>query len=185
MRGAARWVAGGAAVALLAACGGAAPGATTAARPRSFTTPVYDAQGQEVATLRMTQQGRDSVRVVLQSTRVRAGTHGTHLHAVGRCEGPDFTSAGAHLNPANRQHGLRNPRGPHLGDLPNLVVGANGQGTLETTVASASLTPGQAPLFDADGTSLVIHASADDMVTDPSGNSGARIACAVIAAPTS
>ena len=173
----------GAALATLAACGGPGTAGTTPGRPRSFTAPVYDAGGQEVARLTMTQVGADSVRVRVDAMRVPAGTHGTHLHAVGRCEAPGFTTAGAHLNPANRQHGLRNPRGPHLGDMPNLVVGAGGQGTLETTIPGR-MTPGQAPLFDADGTSLVIHATADDQVTDPSGNSGARIACAVIAAPT-
>jgi Cu-Zn family superoxide dismutase len=109
--------------------------------------------------------------------------HGTHLHATGRCDPPGFTTAGGHLNPAARQHGLRNPAGPHLGDLPNLTVAANGTGRMEATIA-ATLTPGQAPLFDADGTALVVHAGPDDMVTDPAGNSGARIACTVIAAPT-
>ncbi|HEX2205745.1 MAG TPA: superoxide dismutase family protein [Longimicrobium sp.] len=183
MRNAVRKMAmAGAALATLAACGG--PGtAGTSARPRSFNEPVYDASGQEVARLTLTQIKPDSVRVRVDATRVPAGTHGTHLHAVGRCEPPGFTTAGPHMNPTNRQHGLRNPQGPHLGDMPNLVVGANGQGTLETTVAGR-LTPGQAPIFDADGTALVIHARADDQVTDPSGNSGDRIACAVIAAPT-
>ncbi|HEX8693451.1 MAG TPA: superoxide dismutase family protein [Longimicrobium sp.] len=176
-------VALGGAVLVLVACGPAAQQAAGPARPRAFTQPIYDAQGQEVGTLTATAQGRDSVRLAVVATRVPAGTHGTHLHAVGRCDTPDFTTAGPHLNPASRQHGLRNPRGPHLGDLPNLVVGAGGGGRLEATVAG-TLNPGQAPLFDADGTALVIHAGADDQVTDPSGNSGARIACVVIAAPT-
>jgi Cu-Zn family superoxide dismutase len=172
----------GGAVLVLVACGPVAQQAP--ARPRAYTIPIYDAQGREVGTLTATAQGRDSVRLAVAATRVPAGTHGTHLHAVGRCDPPDFTTAGAHLNPAGRQHGLRNPRGPHLGDLPNLVVGSGGSGQLQVTVAG-TLTPGQAPLFDADGTALVIHASADDQVSDPSGNSGARIACVVIAAPTS
>ena len=176
-----RWMMAGGAVLLMAACG-PAPEAGTA-RPRTYDIPLYDAQNQQVGTVTVTQATRDSVRVAVRGTRLPAGTHGTHLHAVGRCEAPGFTTAGAHLNPTNRQHGLRNPAGPHLGDLPNMTVGANGQGTLESTVAG-SLTPGQAPIFDADGTSLVVHASADDNVTDPSGNSGARIACAVIATPT-
>ena len=174
-------VAGGAVLGMLAACG-PAPEAGTSARPRSFTLPVYDAAGQTVAQLSMTQEGT-SVRVRVQSSRLPAGTHGTHLHAVGRCEPPGFTTAGPHLNPTGRQHGTRNPQGPHLGDLPNLTVAGDGTGTLEATIAG-SLTPGQAPIFDADGTALVIHATADDMVSDPAGNSGARIACAVIAAPT-
>ena len=177
----ARGVVMGGALLALAACGPAP--ASEPARPRAYDLPVYDANSQQVATVRLTQQGRDSVRVSVAATRVPAGTHGVHLHSVGRCEGPSFTSAGPHLNPTSRQHGLRNPAGPHLGDMPNMTVGANGQGTLETIVAGA-LTPGTAPIFDADGTSLVIHASADDQVTDPAGNSGARIACTVIATPT-
>jgi superoxide dismutase, Cu-Zn family len=171
----------GGALLMVAACGPAP--APEQARPRSYVIPAYDAAGQQVASVTLTQQGRDSVRVAVATTRVAAGVHGVHLHAVGRCEGPQFTSAGPHLNPSSRQHGFRNQAGPHLGDMPNMTVAASGQGTLETTVAG-SLTPGVAPLFDADGTSLVIHASADDYVTDPSGNSGNRIACAVIAVPT-
>ena len=166
----------------MAACTPAGQTAGETARPRSYEIPAYNAQGQQVASVRLTQQGRDSVRLVVTTTGVAAGTHGTHLHAVGRCDTPDFTTAGPHLNPTSRQHGLRNPQGPHLGDMPNLVVAANGQGTLQHTVAG-TLTPGQPPIFDADGTALIIHASADDQVTDPSGNSGARIACAVIATP--
>ena len=173
----------GAAAAVLAACGPVPGGTAASARPRSFTVPLYDANGQEVATAVLTQVGRDSVRLVTQSTRVPAGQHGIHLHASGRCEAPGFQTAGPHLNPANRQHGLRNPQGPHLGDMPNLAVGANGQGRAEWTLAG-TLTPGEGAIFDPDGTALVIHAGADDQATDPAGNSGARIACGVIAAPT-
>ena len=104
------------------------------------------------------------------------GDHGLHLHAVGRCDGPAFQSAGAHWNPAGRQHGHLNPAGAHAGDLPNLTASANGRGAINFMVTGGSLA-------DADGTSLVIHAQADDYLTDPSGNSGDRIACAVLAPP--
>lgn len=171
------------AVGILAGCGAAAAGTQGAPQPRTFTQPIYDASGQTVGQLTLAQRGRDSVRVTVEATHLPAGVHGTHLHTTGRCDPPGFTTAGGHLNPAGRQHGLRNPNGAHLGDLPNLTVAANGTGRMETTVA-ATLTPGQAPLFDADGTALVVHAGTDDMVTDPAGNSGARIACSVIAAPT-
>lgn len=171
-----------AAAAVLAACQ-AGVGSAGAPRPRTFSEPIYDSTGRDVGRLTLTQMGRDTVRVVVESTGLAAGTHGTHLHSVGRCDAPQFTTAGPHLNPAARQHGMRNPAGPHLGDLPNLVVGANGRGRMEATL-TGSLNPGVAPIFDADGTSLVVHANADDMTTDPSGNSGARIACTVIAAPT-
>jgi len=177
-----RGVAAVAMAGILAGCGAAMQTQGTG-QPRAFSQPIYDAGGQTVGQLTLTQRGRDSVRVVVEATRLPAGTHGTHLHATGRCDPPGFTTAGAHLNPTARQHGMRNPNGPHLGDLPNLTVGTNGTGRMEATVAG-SLSPGQAPLFDADGTALVVHATADDMVTDPSGNSGARIACSVVAAPT-
>jgi Cu-Zn family superoxide dismutase len=104
------------------------------------------------------------------------GDHGLHLHAVGRCDGPGFQSAGAHWNPAERQHGHLNPAGPHAGDLPNLTVSSNGRGAINFLATGGALD-------DADGTSLVIHAKADDYKTDPSGNSGDRIACAVISPP--
>ncbi|HEX9938711.1 MAG TPA: superoxide dismutase family protein [Longimicrobium sp.] len=183
MTGTIRGVMAGAAVAVLAACGATQQG-TGSSSPRAFSVPIYSANGQQVGSFMVTQVSADSVRLVVESTSMPAGTHGTHLHAVGRCDAPQFTTAGPHLNPTNRQHGLRNPQGPHLGDMPNLTVGANGQGRLETIVRG-SLTPGRAPIFDADGTALVVHATADDQVTDPAGNSGARIACGVVAAPTS
>lgn len=92
---------------------------------------------------------------------------------------PDFTSAGGHFNPANRKHGLKNADGPHAGDLPNLEVPPAGSGRYET-LAGVSLVSGLGLLFDADGSALVVHAAADDDVTDPAGNSGARIACGEI-----
>ena len=184
MRRTTKGIVAGAAVVALAACGAATQRSAAGTRPTEFATPIYNASNQQVGTFTVTQLSPDSVRLVVQSTALPAGTHGTHLHAVGRCDAPAFTTAGAHLNPANRQHGLRNPQGPHAGDMPNLVVGANGQGRIEAIVRG-SILPGHAPLFDPDGTALVVHASADDQVTDPSGNSGARIACGVLAAPTS
>lgn len=172
-----------AAVLALGACAPAGGGTTAQeeVRPRQFTVPLYDAQGAGMGTLTLVQRGTN-VQVQVSGMGLPAGTHGAHFHEAGLCEGPAFTTAGGHLNPNGRQHGLRNPNGAHLGDLPNLVVGANGRGTMEATLAG-SLTPGQAPLFDANGTAFIVHAGADDQVTDPSGNSGARIACAVVAAP--
>ncbi|CAA9301386.1 MAG: Superoxide dismutase [Cu-Zn] precursor [uncultured Gemmatimonadetes bacterium] len=175
------WLAGGALMAL-GACAPAGQAGEGEMRPRQFTAPLMDAQGRNVGTVTATQRG-GNVHVQVAATGLPAGTHGTHLHEAGICAAPGFTTAGGHLNPTGRQHGMRNPNGPHLGDLPNLTVGADGRGSMEATVAG-TLTPGQAPLFDANGTALVVHATADDMVTDPSGNSGARIACVVLAAPT-
>ena len=98
------------------------------------------------------------------------GVHGIHLHDVGLCEGPSFESAGPHWNPTNAQHGRENPDGPHQGDLPNLTVGADGTARLTLAMPEG--------LIDGNGAALVIHADPDDNRTDPSGNSGARIACA-------
>lgn len=112
-----------------------------------------------------------------------AGVHGIHLHEKGLCDGPKFESAGAHWNPAGKKHGRDNPEGAHAGDLANLTVAADGTATVSIPVAGAKMASGNMMLADADGTALVIHAKADDYKTDPSGNSGDRIACAVVAAP--
>ena len=120
----------------------------------------------------------------LRSTLIPKGAHGIHIHAVGVCEpAGKFATAGGHFNPGNKQHGLNNPAGPHAGDLPQIDTKTVEQGYYTTTTKAVSLTSGPASIFDADGTALVIHASADDQVTDPTGNSGDRIACAVLAAP--
>jgi Cu-Zn family superoxide dismutase len=120
----------------------------------------------------------DKVSVNIAAAGLGAGVHGAHLHSVGKCEAPAFASAGPHLNPAMREHGHANPKGSHLGDLPNLVIAEAGTGTL-TFDLPGSRSEVEAALFDADGAALVIHAAADDYRTDPSGNSGARIACGV------
>ena len=112
-----------------------------------------------------------------------AGVHGIHLHEKGLCEGPKFASAGAHWNPGAKQHGRDNPAGPHVGDLANLTVAADGTAKSSIPVAGVKTASGAMMLADADGTALVIHAKADDYKTDPSGDSGDRIACAVLAAP--
>jgi Cu-Zn family superoxide dismutase len=112
---------------------------------------------------------------------IGGGTHGIHVHTLGSCS-PDFGAAGPHWNPDGKQHGLRNPLGPHGGDLPNLNVPANGSVTFDIVVPNATLRGGSRPMLDSDGASLVVHAFADDYLTDPSGNSGDRIACGVIVA---
>jgi Cu-Zn family superoxide dismutase len=139
-----------------------------------------DAQGVEVATATLRQNGDNSVTIEVRTTRVAAGTHGIHIHAVGSCTAPSFTDAGAHFNPSQMKHGLENGAGPHNGDLANLVVGADGRAEYKSSTSRVTLTPGASSLFDADGSAVVIHATADDQRTDPSGNSGARIACGVV-----
>ena len=150
--------------------------------PRGGTPmPLVNAAGETIGSVRAWQTA-GGVTFRVEARGLPHGVHGIHVHSVGRCDPPDFASAGAHWNPAARKHGLANPAGPHAGDLPNVTVAANGVMGETVTLSGASLTgPGTAGvLLDGDGASLVIHASADDNVTDPSGNSGARIACAVI-----
>jgi len=137
-----------------------------------------DASGKEVgaATLTVTPSG---VLISLDLTAVPPGEHGFHVHTTGKCEPPDFKSAGPHFNPDQTKHGFMNPEGPHAGDLPNLHVPADGKLQVEVLEPNVTLS-GEAPLLDADGSALVIHAGADDYKTDPAGNSGDRIACGVI-----
>lgn len=107
--------------------------------------------------------------------------HGLHIHAVGKCEPEtNFTTAGGHFNPYSKKHGTKNPEGPHAGDMANLVVGADGTAKTEITASLVTLGADVNSLFDADGSALVIHAGPDDETTDPTGNSGARIACGVV-----
>jgi Cu-Zn family superoxide dismutase len=110
------------------------------------------------------------------------GQHGYHVHAVGNCDPGDFMTAEGHFNPTNKEHGLHNPLGSHVGDLPNLIVADDGTASMTAVASYATLAPSDTSLFDMDGSALVIHAGADDEVTDPAGNSGARIACGVLGA---
>jgi Cu-Zn family superoxide dismutase len=137
--------------------------------------PLVNTSGQSIGTVRAWQTA-GGVSFRISASGLPHGLHGLHVHAVGRCDPPEFKTAGAHWNPAGKQHGMNNPAGPHAGDLPNVEVAANGVLNATVTLAGASM----ANLLDADGAALVIHASPDDYKTDPSGNSGARIACAVI-----
>jgi Cu-Zn family superoxide dismutase len=156
-------------------------GTTTAfAQPApQATAEMRDANGQVVGTATITQEG-NGIRVALQGRNMPPGQHGIHFHEVGRCDPPGFMSAGEHYNPTGRQHGLQNPQGPHAGDLPNLTVAANGTAQYNAVNNLLTLGSGQTTLFDADGSALIIHANADDNVSDPAGNSGGRIACGVV-----
>ena len=123
-------------------------------------------------------QRSDGVFMSLSAEAPAAGTFGMHLHAVGKCQGPDFTSAGPHWNPDMKQHGRDNPMGAHGGDLPNVDAAGDRKITLEYQLPNMKLS-GPTGLLDADGGALIIHEKADDYKTDPSGNSGKRIICGV------
>jgi Cu-Zn family superoxide dismutase len=140
---------------------------------------IRDTAGRTVARASVSQVG-DAVRVRIESAGLAPGIYGAHVHSVGRCDAPAFESAGPHWNPTGRQHGRDNPGGQHLGDLPNLMVGTDGRGSFEFTIPGAALSGGPHPVLDGDGAAVVVHARPDDYRTDPSGNSGARIACGVL-----
>lgn len=153
--------------------------AEPAAATSSVDSLFRDSSGREIGRAVVTQEaGGLRIRVAIDG--IRAGSHGLHFHAIGRCDAPGFESAGPHWNPSMRLHGTRNPGGPHGGDLPNLLAGTDGRGTLEYLLPGARLRGGRRALLDGDGAALMVHASPDDYRTDPSGNSGARIACAVL-----
>lgn len=147
---------------------------TTAARARSG---LVDSAGKPIG-LASFSENRLGVLVELKVAGLPKGTHGVHIHAVGKCDTPNFTMAGSHFNPGASQHGFHNPKGPHAGDLPNLIVGDDGKGSLSYVDPLITLEPGASGSIA--GLSIVVHQNADDEQTDPSGNSGPPIACGVI-----
>jgi Cu-Zn family superoxide dismutase len=157
----------------LAGCAGLQYGSPQA------TAELRNAKGDQVGQASFWEDAK-GVRILVEVQGIAPGAHGIHIHAVGKCDPPDFTTAGGHFNPSGKKHGFMNPAGPHNGDLPNLQVGPDGKGRLEYVNALVTLGAGTTSLFGPDGTALVLHARPDDDVTDPSGDSGARIACGVI-----
>ena len=157
-----------------------APAAEPVAIPVEATAGLVDATNKLVGSVNFT----DTPAGVLVIGTVRGlgiGAHGIHLHTVGACDPPGFTSAGGHFNPEGAKHGFRNPAGHHAGDMPNIVTQAAGVHGFQFVVAGVKLN-GRGGLLDSDGAAIVIHSGADDYMTDPSGNSGARLACGVITA---
>jgi Cu-Zn family superoxide dismutase len=140
---------------------------------------LLNSRGEPVGTATLSEKS-NGVQLELNLSNLSPGLHGFHIHSVGRCEAPDFRSAGPHFNPEGKQHGWDNPQGHHLGDLQNLDVGPSGNVNIKILVPGVTLGKGANSLFHEGGTSLVIHEKPDDGKTDPAGNSGARVACGVI-----
>lgn len=157
---------------------------TTAVPAESVTVDMINSDGNSIGTAVFTENQDNTITLQIEATDLPPGEHGFHIHEVGLVEPPNFESAGGHYNPTNSEHGEENPNGPHGGDLPNLVVAEDGTVQEEFTLDGLSLDPGaENSLADDNGSALVIHANPDDYMTDPSGNSGNRIAAGVIFAP--
>lgn len=147
------------------------------------TVTFTDIAGAPRGTALLWQDLEGTVHVELRAVSLPPGTKGMHFHAVGRCDNEgqgQFATAGPHFNPEGRRHGLSSVDGPHAGDLPNILVRPDGTVSVELTTDRITLTDGPRTLLDSDGSALIIHAQQDDQLTDPAGNSGARIACGVI-----
>ena len=159
-----------------AASAAAAPAAPATAVPLAVADLIL-ADGKPAGTASIAIEN-GKAKLTINFMGLPPGTHGLHIHTVGTCTAPDFASAGGHLNPGGHEHGTMNPKGSHMGDLSNIPVGPTGQvaGSMEMLAPPEALAEA---LFDADGSSIVIHAGQDDYKTDPSGASGARIACGV------
>jgi Cu-Zn family superoxide dismutase len=147
--------------------------------PKSAHADIVNAQRQKIGTAKIL-AAKEGVKIEVNVSQLPPGIHGIHIHNVGKCEGPDFMSAGPHLNPYTKKHGKDNPEGPHAGDLLNIEV--NADGTAKATLLDTMVTLGYGPnsAFHDGGTAIVIHGKEDDYKTDPAGNSGPRIACGVI-----
>jgi len=149
------------------------------AKTPSKNVTLQNGQGKNIGTA-LLQPSADGVAIKLNVHDLPPGDHGIHVHQAAKCDGPDFKSAGPHFNPDGKKHGLDSPDGPHAGDIPNFIVDANGKSKATVLAKGVTLGDDAHSVFSGGGTALVIHAKADDGKTDPSGNSGDRIACGVI-----
>ncbi len=149
-------------------------------KPKPVTVKLQDGAGKDIGTATLTAATK-GVSIKLDLHDLTPGDHAIHVHQTAKCEGPDFKSAGGHFNPDNKEHGMKNPKGSHAGDMPNFTADKNGKATGSVVDPNLSLADDDPhSVFSGGGTALVVHAKADDMKTDPAGNAGDRIACGTI-----
>lgn len=169
-----------AATLILAACGGQArgPGGSELPEPDASAN-LFDTSGTRVGLVTFADSG-GGAQLGISVSGLEPGLHGMHIHENGACDPPKFESAGGHFNPDAKQHGSKNPQGPHAGDLPNLMAGDDGSADTTLTVSGNLLAEGPGSMVGAQKRAFVIHADPDDEMTDPSGSSGDRVVCGVI-----
>lgn len=142
---------------------------------------LIDATGAERGEVLLRQTPGNGVLLDIRVRGLDPGTHGVHIHETGVCRPADFTSAGGHYNPHGRAHGALHPEGMHGGDMVNLHVPAGGELRGERIAREVSLHDGVAgTLFDEDGSAIIVHAGADDYLSQPSGDAGGRVLCGVV-----
>jgi len=165
----------------------AKPAETKVAAPAGLrpgaVAQIVDASGKSIGGAYF-HEGPSGVLIRVEVSGLTPGWHGIHLHEKGVCTGPGFQSAGGHINPGKKPHGLLHPQGPDNGDLPSIFVEQNGiaRASPFTTLVSLKGAAGRAAILDADGSAIVIHAAVDNQSTQPIGGSGDRIACGVVKA---
>ncbi|MEO1695371.1 MAG: superoxide dismutase family protein [Pseudomonadota bacterium] len=152
---------------------------------KSLTAEIITTDGRTVGTVTATGMASGVLHLIVDATDLPPGKHGLHIHETGACEtNGAFKSAGGHyVGTGKATHGVGHENGPHAGDFPNVYVSEKGVLKTEHFNDRLTINGEESPLQDRDGSALIIHSGTDDYTSQPSGDAGNRIACAVLAAP--